>query len=343
MLHPDLHRLQQQYNQVLDEHEAGNLSYEDALATVQAMTVIDGGGFVWLIDSASGAFLRATPGEQPYEADPATFIPAQIPAPGSAPWASQQDLLRPPSMPSSRTPAPQHFDEYAPQGAAFDEEEVYSPMMQRRAAGVAPGASRSPAALLAKVRSVQLPPLLEKNKRLVAVAGIVLALFVGIVLKGGGEEAVPTIPPATQPPVTAPADTSATQPSVPVDPSATVPTTPPATQPPVAQDPNLPSSAEMLAALQAMVSGDRAQVRSVFVNVKDDLTLALYTARYKGYNATGLGLEITSLTIEKGKVFAEARLTDKNANNAVLVSRKVRWIRGDDGRWRINNPIDFED
>lgn len=98
----------------------------------------------------------------------------------------------------------------------------------------------------------------------------------------------------------------------------------------------------MLAVLQAMVSGDRAQVRSVFVNVPNDLTIVLYTARYKGYNATSLGLQIDTPTIEKGKVFASMRLTDKAANGATLVTRKIRWIRGDDGRWRINNLVDFE-
>ena len=64
VLHPDLDSLRSQYNQVLDELEAGNLSYDDALSSVQAMSVVDGGGFIWLIDTATGGFLRAVPGVQ---------------------------------------------------------------------------------------------------------------------------------------------------------------------------------------------------------------------------------------------------------------------------------------
>jgi hypothetical protein len=97
MLHPDLDSLRSQYNQVLDELEAGNLSYDDALSSVQAMSVVDGGGFIWLIDTATGGFLRAVPGEVPQEADPSEFAAARIPSAGSSPWASQQDLLRPPA------------------------------------------------------------------------------------------------------------------------------------------------------------------------------------------------------------------------------------------------------
>jgi len=184
VLHPDLDSLRNQYNEVLDELEAGNLSYEDALSSVQAMSVVDGAGFVWLIDTATGGFLRAVPGEVPEEADPSQFAAARIPPAGSSPWASQQDLLRPPStarpstQPRAKVPTPQFED---------DGDDELSPMMRRRQQKPAsrPGFAE-------RARGLPLPPVIARNKRPVVIFVVLLVAFL-VYSQTSKEEAVPTI------------------------------------------------------------------------------------------------------------------------------------------------------
>jgi hypothetical protein len=334
MLHPDLHRLQEQYNQVLDEYESGNLTYDVALSTLQAMSVIDGNGYIWTIDSASGAFLRAVPGDAPYAADPGEFTPAQIPSQGSARWASQQDLMSPPAHLASRPgqqygqpPAqqPQYGQPPMHQGPfSDDEEEMYTPMMQRRQS------NQERSSIQAKLKGFSLPPIIEKNKKFAIIAAILLVLFVGIKVsqKGGSQEA--TIPPAsTIPPATQPVDQ----------------TLPPATLPPEqtlpAQDPNLPPSTEPAALVAKMVSGDRAMVQSIIINSTDLTKVALYTARYKGYASTGFSLVFDTPVLTDGKVFSNLSLID-TASQQTFKTVKVRLIKGDDGIWRLNNFVEFE-
>lgn len=326
MLHPDLDSLRSQYNQVLDELEAGNLSYDDALSSVQAMSVVDGGGFIWLIDTATGGFLRAVPGEVPQEADPSEFIAARIPSAGSSPWASQQDLLRPPASPRSRgeRQAPPQFDDDE------DDDDSLSPMMRRRQAQ-----QRSPRPtpqVADRLRTVKLPPLLERNKRLLAIV-LVLAVAFVVFSRFSKEDPAPTIVsdtpvPTTPAPVPLPVETT---PTLPVE---TVPTTAPAPLP-------LPTDDELAALKLAMLSGDRTQVAAVVFEEASAKRIALYTARYFGYNATGLQIELAAPVLEKQRAFVSVSLVD-SVSGETLATRKVRLRRGDDGLWRFATLIDFE-
>lgn len=341
MLHPDLSRLQERYNEVLDEYEAGNISYEDALATVQAMSVVDGSGFIWIIDSVSGSFLRAVPGESPVETDPSEFAPARIPAPGSAPWASQQDLLRPPHRPGpagmdqypagpQQYPNPNYPQNY-PQG--YDQEtgeELYTPMMNRRSSK--PSASSS---VIDAVKNVKLPPLLERNKKILAIALAMVVLLFAVMFFKKDETVSPTIPPTTAAPVSPPA----TQPVDTTQPAATLP--PESTTPAPSPNDPVPSNPEISALLADLTSGDRLKVSAAVLNKKDDVSVVLFTARYKGYDATSIGIAVYAPYIEKGKVFSEVRLVDKSSNTELAV-RKVRWVRDPAGRWVWNAFVDFE-
>lgn len=351
MLHPELARLQERYNEVLDAHEAGNLSYDDALMSVQAMSVLDGGGFVWMIDPVSGAFLRATPGEQPIEADPSQFLPAQIPAAGSAPWASQQDLMRPPAgVGSGRIPQNDQYQDpyqdpyqdhhaagHAPYQGGYPPGGYSEP--GRRARGDHQFEDEAPrrrsrqgaglAGLRNTLRELPLPPFVQRNKRMILIIAVVAVVFL-VVTRTGGEDpaSVAPVPQNTLPPV-----------SQPQTPSSLPPVE--STQPPAPQIEVVPTPEQMGERLSAISSGVREQVAGSFVNPGDSVAIALYTARYHGYRQTGLSISVQQPVLDEEKVFSEASLVD-NASGQPLFTVRIRWIRGEDGMWRINNYIEFE-
>jgi len=91
----------------------------------------------------------------------------------------------------------------------------------------------------------------------------------------------------------------------------------------------------------ALISGDRAQVGAVVVEEASSKRLALFTARFYGYNATGLQLVFAEPVLEKRKVFVSVSLVD-SASGDVLSQRKVRLIRPEGGFWRFASLIDFE-
>lgn len=326
VLHPDLDSLRSQYNQVLDELEAGNLSYDDALSSVQAMSVVDGGGFIWLIDTATGGFLRAVPGEVPQEADPSEFVAARIPSAGSSPWASQQDLLRPPASPRAREQrqAPQQFDD-------DEDDDSLSPMMRRRQSQ-----QRSPRPapqITERLRTVKLPPLLERNKRLLVIV-LVLAVAFVVFSRFSKEDPAPTIV-SDAPAPTSLAPTPLPIETVPTLPAETVPTTAPAPLP-------LPTDDELASLKLVLLSGDRSQVAAAVFEEAPAKRVALFTARYFGYNATGLQIEFAAPVLEKQRAFVSVSLVD-SVSGETLATRKVRLRRGDDdGRWRLATLIDFE-
>lgn len=322
MLHPDLDALRRQYNQVLDELEAGNLSYEEALSTVQAMSAVDGAGFVWVIDTETGGFLRATPGESPEECDPGLFAAARIPSAGSSPWASQQDLLRPPAShrPQSRAPEPESY-----QGGFGDSDEI--PEMARRRQSL----QKSQQVPKIKLSGVNLPPVVARNKRLLGIVLVLLVVFFVVRGRSSSEneptivDSVPSTSPAvpiesTQPPATIPPETSSTL--------------PPAPEP-------VPTEAELQALALALISGDRAQVAAAIAADLPTKTVALYTARYFGYNATNLQMWFEVPVLVKQRVTVEVSLVD-TLSSETLAKKTVRLRRGDDGVWRFVDLINFE-
>jgi hypothetical protein len=331
MLHPELARLQEQYNAVLDEHEAGNLSYDEALMTVQVMSVLDGGGYVWMIDPVSGAFLRAVPGEQPIEADPSQFMPAQIPAPGSSPWASQQDLLRPPSSP---TPIPQYDDTFDPRYATAPgmqpvDENPYQHLGRHRGAPAhddpRPRRERpsfQPDKVLAMLRNIPLPPVIARNKRMAAIV-VGVALFVIIAVGRGGDtpEAPSVAPVASTPATVAPGtDTPAPTPGVAV-----------------------PNVDQRMAVFVELISGDRVRVSAQIAAPGDARTVALQTARLYGYREqTNLKLKFAAEpTVNDGVVVSEVQLLDR-ATDEVYATTTVTWTLGPDQRWRLTTYPVFE-
>jgi len=323
MLHPDLDALRRQYNQVLDELEAGNLSYEEALSTVQAMSAVDGAGFIWVIDTETGGFLRATPGESPEECDPGLFAAARIPSAGSSPWASQQDLLRPPASPrhQGRSPEPEAYP-----GDFEDSDEI--PEMARRRQARQNNTASSPKV---KLSGVKLPPVIDRNKRLLGIALVFLIAF--FVMQGrSSSDKEPTIVDSSTPASTvAPVESTQPPATIPPEPSTTLP---PAPEP-------VPTEAELQALALALISGDRSQVSAAVSADLPAKTVALYTARYFGYNATNLQMRFATPTLVKQRATVEVSLVD-TLSSETLATKTVRLRRGDDGVWRFTELINFE-
>ena len=77
---PELLRLQEQYNSLLAAYEAGQLDYDDALASIAALSVIDGSGQLWTF-SQEGKLMVGPPGGQPVPGNEVNFISRSAPSP----------------------------------------------------------------------------------------------------------------------------------------------------------------------------------------------------------------------------------------------------------------------
>ena len=81
-IHPELAKIEHSYNQLIAGVEANEISFDDAVSTLAGLTVTDGHGLEWGIDT-DGKFFRRTPGGQPEVVNPVYFAPPQLPAVGS--------------------------------------------------------------------------------------------------------------------------------------------------------------------------------------------------------------------------------------------------------------------
>ena len=99
MMHPELVNIQNRYERILDDNEAGHLTFEQAMDMVNQLAAIDGDGYVWSMNPQTGTFLRAQPGGIPQPADAGMFIPAQIHGDATPAMVRPggSDLMRPPA------------------------------------------------------------------------------------------------------------------------------------------------------------------------------------------------------------------------------------------------------
>lgn len=107
-MHPELQHLDQQYRQIVAALQSGHLSEQDALGVLAGMSAVDGEGAVWTIDPYSGDFVRSYPGQAPVPANPAMFVPAQLPTPPMPGFGEGYGTagLSPHIPPSLHPPAP---------------------------------------------------------------------------------------------------------------------------------------------------------------------------------------------------------------------------------------------
>jgi hypothetical protein len=97
-MHPDLAALQQNYDRVIDDYEAGLVGYEEAAATLSQMTALDAEGWVWSIDPSTGGFMRGRPGYRGEVTDPSLFVAVQVKPRGAHMPSGLSDLMNPPGI-----------------------------------------------------------------------------------------------------------------------------------------------------------------------------------------------------------------------------------------------------
>jgi hypothetical protein len=116
-IHPDLRELERRYTRIVDEYEAGHVSYEQARGLLRDLGVVDAEGAVWSIDE-DGRFTRALPGGPPVPADPAGYVPPAPPPPPPGPSTWEQRRVPP-------------FPRQGPPRRLADVEDVDGPIARR--------------------------------------------------------------------------------------------------------------------------------------------------------------------------------------------------------------------
>lgn len=105
-IHPDLHKMQEQFDKICAAYEAEQIKYDTAADTISKLSVVDGKGWVWGINIESGEFTRTAPGGTPVEANPAEFQVPTVPRPAPEPGRRPGAPVRPTPVatpPSART------------------------------------------------------------------------------------------------------------------------------------------------------------------------------------------------------------------------------------------------
>lgn len=304
-LHPELARLEAEYNRLIDAFEAGELTYEAATATLAHLVVVDGTGTQWGMDETGAFIRRRSPGDPGEVADPIAFAPAQLPpraSAGAPPWANP-DLMSPPAGPNLHREGPPAFDPTAyvpsPVQAAGSIHDA------RSVARKSPGAS--PLARLTELVPQRVADLVTKNKRmLLIVAGCVAVLFAVSVIRGGDDDPTGGVP------------------------SASMPTDGPSASP-------VPTGDDASAVISALTSGKRDAAAAAVANPGDANVVARQTALLRGFVETELSVTAqgpAALEPDGASAVQTWQLIDE-ATKSPVGTAAVRWVKGPTGAWRL--------
>lgn len=392
-MHPELVRLEEQYNRLIDDCQAGHISYEQALSALEHLTVIDGEGSEWGIDEFGHFFRRRIPGAPPEVCDPSLFIPSQLPSrPGGAvPVWDNPDLMSPPGAPQSGpgpvmgwggesghgapvgpgpTPYPHEAGSpYPPPGSGHGQAPTGYPQahdgVQRPgygtdpsyraapeaayptsgAAPYVPGSEGAPYAMganagplpgphasapargfMSKFSGITGAEWVQKNKRLLVVAGIVLVLILFVLARSGGGSSDSTKPSATTPTV------------------ATLPTnsptgdTPPVTGPPT--QPVVPDVSTSKTVTAQLMSGNRGRVGRLFSPAPNTNQVKLITATYAGFKKVGLTIVVGDATSTgPGTATQPWSVVD---GSSTVATATVNWVQDSQGEWYLSAAPDFQ-
>lgn len=277
-LPPELEALERSYSELYNRVQNGELDPDAAMATLEAMTAVDGAGVIWRVNPSAEGFLCAQPGGywepgrveqwQPlshpnpdYGTDPyAGFVPPTDPGPGSM-WATSPGA-GPAAFPNAE-PLPQW---------------VPSP---------APAPRRDPLAPLRAVAGTVTGLLGTGRRRNYLIVGIVCALLVGYAALAGG--------PAGTSPAPTPAPTGAPSPSV-----------------------ALPSAKQADAVLATLVSGDRTKIAALLVTPGDAAEVALRAAQWAGFAKAGLKPVAQAPAVVGNTAVQLVEIVDTATNKPVL-------------------------
>jgi len=105
----------------------------------------------------------------------------------------------------------------------------------------------------------------------------------------------------------------------------------------------MPTYDDRLQVFIALASGDRARVTSALMDTVDSRTLALQTARFKGYIETGIAIDGArpEPQVVDGVVSSTVSLLD-NSSGEMYSSATATWVLDPSGVWRLQTYPVFE-
>lgn len=315
-LHPELARLEEQYNQLLDQVEAHNITFDNAKDTLAQLVVVDGNGAQWGMNVDGDFVCAASPDTAPVPADPARFVPPQLPqraGPAQPPWASSGDLMAPPvGVGGQAAPVmpvtPVSYEPAIPQASHLPDDE--------------PG--RKPKRGLPSVPAGGIGDVISRNKRMIII-GVICVAVLGFIAMRGGEEAPDAVPGTTVPGET----------TLPGEPSTPLPTDAPGTETttaPPAEPAAVPNADEVAAGLANLISGDRGLVSRTVSGLSTDSAIAVTTASFAGIERAGLSIRPNPPAQSDQGADQTLDLVD-NATGTVYATATITWVRGPDNAW----------
>lgn len=328
-LHPDLHRLQQQYLQLVQAVNDQTMSVDQAMATLQALKVIDGAGYEWAYTPA-GQLTRAVPGQGGQPAEPWEFTTPQLPPHASDPGLAQMGggtPFPPPYPDHSGSYPPQQAPGYPPQQAP-GYSQLGGPPTRSLPSSLPNGQGKAHSALVGRLTG-----LLRLHGKLIGVgAACVMLLVVGLGQLRGVDsgptvaDAVPVNPPAPVEIPVIPAPVPAPQPE-----GGTGSEPEQETAPELAA----PDGDRVIAVLTALRSAQVELLEDTVVTAGSRLSSRLLAAQLSGFPAVGLEL-VADPAAPSGEGLATQtwRVVELNTGET-LNSVTVDWVLRD-GRWLVS-------
>lgn len=345
-LHPDLAQIENHYNELVDNVDAGNMTVKAAMETLANIQIVDGNNLLWGMDG-EGNFVSGVPGTQLQITDPSQYRSTlEQPGQNQNSWETP-DLMRPPTpqnfndtVSTFSSPQTQVFNSptnQAPDDDFEDDYEEEKPKKVRKQAVRKPNLKKSNNGsivdkvkgsvdgALAQFNSTPLGDKIRENKRTVGLAAIAVVVIMGILIfnqKGSDETPVDGgVPTSTLEEM--PSDNGAA-PIEPVEPAAE----------PAAADAPVPDPGKVTTLLTALTSGDRTLTIGAVLEPGDESAIAINTAQFTGYKDGASGLVLTAgpaVATADGAV-ADLNITNKS-DNSTLKTVKMNLVKSPEGTW----------
>ena len=316
---PELARLAEQREAIVQQYQNGLLDQDAAMASLDALSAIDGSGAVWKLNlgSEGGLFVRGEPGGPLVPCEPVYFAPFTRPAdPGSGPFpestlpaftAQPGSLPAPPSwVPDS--PVGLSTGSYSGAFAGPDAAPVATPKRSRRL----PSLPSMPALRLPGLGS------LSPRAKQLGIVVILVVIIGGFLLWRSG--AADTSTPGGLP---TPSASGSTAPSPSSDDTGGG----------GGQVTEQPTQADVTRVLTTLASGDRDQIVTIVASEPTPGALRGAAVRFAGFDKVGIMVDAAPVATGKNGVTQVWTIRDPRQNDPVGTTT-VTWKRVD-GTWLL--------
>lgn len=323
-IHPDLHQLHQRYLQLVQAVNDQTMSIDDAVASLEAMRVIDGSGSEWSYTTAGQLVRAEQPGGEQIPSEPWAFVAAQLPP------RAAENQWQAPFPTGGATPQPGYPQQGAWQGQP--------PTGSHQAPGgrALPGGTQG-----RKLNIPGIDPVLDivkANGKTIIVAVLVAAVVFAITGRGGTPDPAPTVADSI-PVVPAPGPPAGTAlPNVDSSPENVT-----APEDVVEPEPELlvPTGDDVLAALTALRSGDVRLLAAAVVTVGDETGMRLLAAQLAGLENVALGLKADPAAPDGDGVAVQNWLLVDAVTGETLRTYPMTWLKQESGQWLLKEAPDL--